>query len=105
MVSKLELGWEEDDFNNPACIADNVGDNVGDIAGMGADLFSSMAESLSASMLICSTNYEMTKTGGFLYPLTIISIGILVCLVTSFFGILKAKHVDTYNSLEWNIKF
>ena len=36
---KNDYGLEEDDYRNPACIADNVGDNVGDIASMGADLF------------------------------------------------------------------
>lgn len=45
------MGLEEDDPNNPACIADNVGDNVGDIAGMGSDLFGSMAESLCAALV------------------------------------------------------
>ncbi len=48
----MEFGYEEDDPNNPACIADNVGDNVGDIAGMGSDLFGSMAESLCAALVI-----------------------------------------------------
>jgi Na+/H+-translocating membrane pyrophosphatase len=38
LSGKNDYGLEEDDYRNPACIADNVGDNVGDIAGMGADL-------------------------------------------------------------------
>merc|ERR1719446_1355539 len=38
LSGKNDFGLEEDDYRNPACIADNVGDNVGDIAGMGADL-------------------------------------------------------------------
>jgi len=46
LSGKNDYGMDEDDFRNPACIADNVGDNVGDIAGMGADLFGSFAESL-----------------------------------------------------------
>merc|ERR1719277_2181559 len=45
LVGKCQQDLEEDDYRNPACIADNVGDNVGDIAGMGADLFGSFAES------------------------------------------------------------
>ena len=42
LSGKNDYGLEEDDYRNPACIADNVGDNVGDIAGMGADLFGSL---------------------------------------------------------------
>ena len=44
LSGKVDNGLNEDDYRNPACIADNVGDNVGDIAGMGADLFGSFAE-------------------------------------------------------------
>jgi len=104
LVAKLDLGWEEDDYRNPACIADNVGDNVGDVAGMGADLFSSMAETLTASMLISSSSNELLLTGGYMYPMTIIAIGIIVSIITAIIGMYVSKYMETYNQLEWNIK-
>jgi H(+)-translocating pyrophosphatase len=104
LVAKLDLGWEEDDYRNPACIADNVGDNVGDVAGMGADLFSSMAETLTASMLISSSSNELLVTGGYMYPMTIIAIGIIVSIITAVIGMYISKYIETYSQLEWNIK-
>merc|ERR1739847_167810 len=67
LSGKNEYGLKEDDYRNPACIADNVGDNVGDIAGMGADLFGSYAESSWASLM---------------YPMLISSTGIVVGILT-----------------------
>merc|ERR1711885_48575 len=52
LSGKNDYGLDEDDYRNPACIADNVGDNVGDIAGMGADLFGSFAESSCVCLVI-----------------------------------------------------
>merc|ERR1719317_1015485 len=54
LSGKNDYGLEEDDYRNPACIADNVGDNVGDIAGMGADLFGSFAEATCAALVIAA---------------------------------------------------
>ena len=51
LVAKLDMGLDEDDPRNAACIADNVGDNVGDIAGMGSDLFGSLAEATCAALV------------------------------------------------------
>jgi inorganic pyrophosphatase len=75
----------EDDGRNPATIADNVGDNVGDIAGMGSDLFGSFAESTVAALVVSGGSEELIKKGEFLYPLVISAVGILVCLLTTFF--------------------
>merc|ERR1719506_1742353 len=51
LSGKNEYGLEEDDYRNPACIADNVGD----IAGMGADLFGSFAESSCAALVLAAS--------------------------------------------------
>jgi inorganic pyrophosphatase len=88
MVGKLEMGLPEDSPLNPATIADNVGDNVGDVAGMSADLFGSFAESTCAALVLsCNT---LVGTGGcnfyisnFFYPLILIALGIIVCLLVS----------------------
>jgi len=100
LVGKVEKGIPEDDPRNAAVIADNVGDNVGDIAGMGADLFGSFAEASCAALVIASTSPNYVDSLSFmLYPLTLMSVGILVCLVTTFFAthifvVKNAKRVE-----------
>ncbi len=51
-VGKVESGLKEDDYRNPATIADNVGDNVGDVGGMKADAFESWVGAIIASMFL-----------------------------------------------------
>merc|ERR1719174_2774733 len=63
LSGKNDYGLEEDDYRNPACIADNVGDNVGDIAGMGADLFGSFAESSCAALVLAAANPDLRAQG------------------------------------------
>ena len=88
-MGKIEAGLPEDSPKNPATIADNVGDNVGDIAGMGADLFGSFAESTCAALVI-GGNSIINDAGdvefkNFLFVLLIPAVGLLVCIVTSWF--------------------
>merc|ERR1712203_535826 len=83
LSGKNDYGLEEDDYRNPACIADNVGDNVGDIAGMGADLFGSFAESTCAALVLAASSHDLRNSwAAQMYPVLISSAGIVVGLVT-----------------------
>merc|ERR1719491_1872754 len=83
LSGKNDYGLEEDDYRNPACIADNVGDNVGDIAGMGADLFGSFAEATCAALVLAASSHDLRSSWkAQMYPLLISSLGIVVGLVT-----------------------
>jgi len=81
LSGKMDFGLTEDDYRNPACIADNVGDNVGGIVGTGADLFGSLAGSTCAALVIAgsSTDFDWKAT---MFPLLISSTGILVGILT-----------------------
>jgi len=83
LSGKNDWGLEEDDYRNPACIADNVGDNVGDIAGMGADLFGSFAEATCAALVLAASSPDLRDSWcGLMYPLLVSSTGIFVGLLT-----------------------
>ncbi|CAK9088064.1 Pyrophosphate-energized vacuolar membrane proton pump (Pyrophosphate-energized inorganic pyrophosphatase) (H(+)-PPase) [Durusdinium trenchii] len=93
LVGKVVAGLDEDDPNNPATIADNVGDNVGDIAGMGADLFGSFAESTCAALVIAAaavegSNNTLSAAGwdAMLFPVAISAAGIVICILCGFFA-------------------
>jgi inorganic pyrophosphatase len=83
LSGKNDYGLDEDDYRNPACIADNVGDNVGDIAGMGADLFGSFAESTCAALVLAASSPDLSGSWrGQMYPVLISSAGIVVGILT-----------------------
>jgi len=111
LVGKVVAGLEEDDPNNPATIADNVGDNVGDIAGMGADLFGSFAESTCAALVIAAASVSgseresLTDAGwdALLFPLAISATGILVCMLCSFIAT-NIKPVRKQDDIEMVLK-
>jgi len=82
LSGKNEYGLEEDDYRNPACIADNVGDNVGDIAGMGADLFGSFAEATCAALVLAAASPLKEEWASQMYPVLVSGVGIIVGLAT-----------------------
>merc|ERR1719375_2068397 len=84
LSGKNDYGMDEDDYRNPACIADNVGDNVGDIAGMGADLFGSFAESTCAALVLAASSPDLRHHGwcSIMYPVLISAVGIVIGIVT-----------------------
>merc|ERR1712137_185749 len=83
LSGKNDYGLDEDDYRNPACIADNVGDNVGDIAGMGADLFGSFAESTCAALVLAASSPDLRGVWcGQMYPVLVSSVGIVVGVLT-----------------------
>jgi inorganic pyrophosphatase len=90
LSGKNDFGLEEDDYRNPACIADNVGDNVGDIAGMGADLFGSFAESTCAALVLAAAAPGLKADviandlhqRALMYPVMISSLGVVVGWLT-----------------------
>merc|ERR1719188_1172457 len=83
LSGKNEWGLDEDDYRNPACIADNVGDNVGDIAGMGADLFGSFAESTCAALVLAASSPDLRHSWACqMYPVLISPTGIVVGILT-----------------------
>ena len=86
LAGKVVAGIPEDDPRNPATIADNVGDNVGDVAGMGSDLFGSFGEATCAALVIAAQSHDLVSAGWdtLIFPLYISSVGILVCIATSF---------------------
>ena len=86
LAGKVVAGIPEDDPRNPATIADNVGDNVGDVAGMGSDLFGSFGEATCAARVIAAQSHDLVSAGWdtLIFPLYISSVGILVCIATSF---------------------
>lgn len=102
LVGKVEAGLPEDSPKNPATIADNVGDNVGDVAGMSADLFGSFAESTCAALVMSSTTLIGSSSGcqfsisNLMYPLMLIAIGILICLLVS----ILAAYITKVTELE-----
>ena len=100
LVGKIEAGIPEDDYRNPAVIADNVGDNVGDCAGMSADLFETYVVTIATNIVLINIfDFDLSmKNYLLLYPLVICSISILSTIA----GVYKVKFnekIDIMKSL------
>merc|ERR1719311_1410918 len=107
LSGKNDYGMDEDDYRNPACIADNVGDNVGDIAGMGAYLFGSFAESTCAALVLASSSIDLREHGwcAIMYPVLISSLGVVVGIVTLLvYGIVYPINNQDPNTVEKALK-
>ena len=81
---------------------------MGDVAGMSADLFGSFAESTCAALVISSDTlygpgncYQYMSL--LLYPLLLMAVGILVCIVISILATHIMK-VDTNSKIENTLK-
>lgn len=55
----LDFGLSEDDYRNPACIADNVGDIVGGVVGIGADVLGSLAGAICAAFMLAGASEDL----------------------------------------------
>ncbi len=91
LVGKLELGIPEDDYRNPAAIADNVGDNVGDCAGMAADLYETCCVTNIATMVLINIMFDSYLSAEFiLFPLVLTALAIFATIL----GIIFIKLIN-----------
>jgi len=80
-AGKFEVDISEDDSQNPAVIADNIGDNVNDIAGAGADLFESYVDAIISTMVIGGL-LLLTGFQNLIYlPLLLATAGIIAAII------------------------
>ena len=95
IVGKLENGLPEDDYRNPAVIADNVGDNVGDCAGRGADLFESSSANNLGAMIIGVSLSAITNNPLFIiFSLISRALGIIAAIIGSYFVKMKDENSE-----------
>lgn len=85
LVGKIEQSIPEDDYRNPAVIADQVGDNVGDCAGRGSDLFESISDDYVTAMIIgWSIFLGASRANAIVFPFALGISGILATIIGVF---------------------
>jgi len=95
LTGKLEEGLPEDDHNNPAVLADQVGDNVGDLAGATADLVESYLSSIVAAMIL---GWLSLGKDGLIFPLCLAALSLLASFIGWF--AMKFKNSGEIDSTE-----
>ncbi len=85
-VGKLESGLEEDDYRNPATIADNIGDNVGDVGGMKADSLESWVGAIIATEFLGFLAFKASNllVNSIILPMIISTSGALASIMAIF---------------------
>ncbi|MBN2073294.1 MAG: sodium-translocating pyrophosphatase [Actinobacteria bacterium] len=85
-VGKVESGLEEDDYRNPATIADNVGDNVGDVGGMKADSLESWVGAIIAAEFLGFLAFRSSPLliNSIIMPMIIATAGALASILAIF---------------------
>jgi len=85
-VGKVESGLKEDDYRNPATIADNVGDNVGDVGGMMADSLESWLGAIVAAQFLGFLAFKnlAPMVNSVLLPMLIATAGVVASIIAIF---------------------
>ncbi|MBC7333371.1 MAG: sodium-translocating pyrophosphatase [Actinobacteria bacterium] len=85
-VGKVESGLREDDYRNPAAIADNIGDNVGDVGGMMADSLESWVGSIIAAEFLGFLSFAGSKlmVNSIILPMLISTAGAIASIIAIF---------------------
>jgi len=85
-VGKVESGLKEDDYRNPATIADNVGDNVGDVGGMKADSLESCLGAIVAAQFLGFLAFKNTPPmiNSVLLPMLLTTAGAIASIIAIF---------------------
>ncbi|MCR5592937.1 MAG: sodium-translocating pyrophosphatase [Saccharofermentans sp.] len=92
ILGKLRHDLPEDDSRIPNTIADFIGDNVNDIAGNCSDLLESFVATMSATIMIAVTIYQVAIHEGYsieetafnhatLFPVVLACCGLIGCLI------------------------
>ncbi|MGM0367557.1 MAG: sodium-translocating pyrophosphatase [Actinomycetota bacterium] len=103
-VGKVESGLKEDDYRNPATIADNVGDNVGDVGGMKADAFESWIGAIIAAEFLGFLAFRNLPLilESIILPMILATAGVFASIIAIFiikFVVSRYKETATVNLL------
>ncbi|MCG9479277.1 MAG: sodium-translocating pyrophosphatase [Actinomycetia bacterium] len=97
-VGKVESGLKEDDYRNPATIADNVGDNVGDVGGMKADALESWVGSIIAAEFLGFLAFKDSPLilNSIMLPMIIATAGAVASIIAIFIiKYIVSRHRET----------